>query len=112
VHSPPPRSGQICSCRAGYGRIARIDLQLDREAELGGDHHRLVRAAGQDGLRHRDVERRQQRLAFHLGQHVAAFGQHAVDHQLRAVEAKTYLRRWRAASRRALSRTAWCSSSR
>ena len=40
----------------------------------------------EDGLGDRDVEGRQQGLRFHLGQHLAPFGQHAFDQDARAFE--------------------------
>ena len=45
-----------------------------------------MRAARQDGLGHRDVEGRQQTFRFHLGEHLSALGQHAFDHQARALD--------------------------
>ena len=64
--------------------VGRVDLQRHRKTQLRGDHHRLVGAAGQNGLRDRNVKRRQQRLGLHLGQHLAAFGEHVFDDQSRA----------------------------
>ena len=64
--------------------VGRVDLQRHRKAELGGDHHGLGGGARQQRLRDGDVEGRQQRLRFHLGQHLAALGQHALDQQARA----------------------------
>ena len=66
--------------------VGRVDLQRHRIAQLRGDHHRLVGGARQNGLRDRDVERRQQRLGLHLGQHLAALGQHMLDDQSRALD--------------------------
>nr|GEU28543.1 hypothetical protein [Tanacetum cinerariifolium] len=66
--------------------VGRIDFHGHRVAELAGDQHRLVGAAGHQGGGDRNVERGQQRLRFHFGQHLAALGQHAFDQQARAVE--------------------------
>ena len=46
-------------------------------------------------LRDRDVERRQQRLRLHLGQHLAPLGEHALDHQPRAFDVGLGQRRQR-----------------
>ena len=75
------------TAHVGFVRdVGRVDFQRHRKAQLRGNHHGLGAAARQQRARDRDVEGRQQGFRLHLRQHAAPLGQHAFDHQARALD--------------------------
>jgi hypothetical protein len=65
-------------------QVRRIDLHGDREADLLGEQQGLGRGAGDHGLGNRHLEGAQDGLRFHLGKHLAAFGEQGLDQHLGA----------------------------
>ena len=82
AHSGGIGQAQLHPTHIGFvANVLRIDLHDHREANLLRHEHGLGRITRNQGLRHRDMEGRQQGLRFDLAQHLAAMGQGALNNQ-------------------------------